>query len=244
VCTGTSGDKEEQGALILIDAESFVQTHKITLSGGGVIRIRWHMKINQICATTSDGRIKVLYDTRKSARGAKFCVAKAPRKANVLDAIGATSFGDAAGTIGAPNTHWKFREEEEQKMMSTSRKRKLDRRDAKKSMLPQAPLPNEGFGLGRQGRVRGGALTLSLHLAKQTSYDRTRDEDPRAAILRHADIAEKDPQFVNKAYEMYGQPTEAILDMDYNSEDDEQESKIRKFDPEKKPFQVRSSNAD
>ena len=48
---------------------------------------------------------KVLYDARKSARGAKFCVAKAPRKANALSALnamGVASFGSADGAIMAP----------------------------------------------------------------------------------------------------------------------------------------------
>jgi hypothetical protein len=54
----------------------------------GVIRVRWHPRINQIAVSTSAGRVKVLFDSELSVKGAKLCVARAPRKANALDAIG------------------------------------------------------------------------------------------------------------------------------------------------------------
>eukprot|EP00729_Bicosta_minor_P009901 gene9901-34908_t len=192
IVTGTSG-RDVAGTLVFLDAASLEQVQRVSVSVVGLIRIRWHPKINQIAVSTANGKVVVLYDARKSARGAKFCVAKAPRKANVLDALGVQSFGSVEGAIHAPHVHRKFREEEELRNMGAQRKRKLERRDGKKSMLPMKPVPSSGFDLGHQGRVQGFAPTLSMHIAKQTSYDSSRDEDPREAVLKYADAAAKDP---------------------------------------------------
>ena len=77
-----------------------------------------------------------------------------------------------------------------------------------------------------QGQLSG-VSTLSQYIAKQTAFDRTRDEDPREAILKYAEIAEKDPQFVAPAYRET-QP-EPIYDME--EETHEPAAKKRKFDP-------------
>jgi WD40 repeat protein len=238
IVTGTSG-RDVPGTVVFLDADTFAPVQTVGIAGGA-IRIMWHQKINQIAVSTTDGKIKVLYDSKKSTRGAMFCIAKAPRKANALDALGMAAFGDVAGTIQTPHLHKKFREEEERKAMNTNQKRKADRKDGKKSMLPTKPIPAEGFGLGHQGRVQGYAPTLSMHLAKQTTYDKTRDEDPRTALLKYANIAAKEPMYVDTAYTMYNQPIEPVYSADMVDED-EQVSKKRLFDPEKKPFDTRNS---
>lgn len=91
--------------------------------------------------------------------------------------------------------------------------KRRDRKDPVKSRLPKRPIEDAtggAFGAGKQGVVRGYAPTLSMHLAKQTSYDRTRDEDPREAILRHADAAAANPMFVDTAYQVYSFILEGI----------------------------------
>jgi len=100
-------------------------------------------------------------------------------------------------------------------LLAGIKNKRADRKDPVKSKKPKMPLPNRydvdggAFALGKQGIVRGYAPTLSMHLAKQTSYNTTRDEDPREAILKYAEEAEKNPIMgLDKAYAMYGNEKE------------------------------------
>lgn len=74
-----------------------------------------------------------------------------------------------------------------------------------------------------------------MHIAKQTSYDSSRDEDPREAVLKYADAAAKDPKYVDTAYTMYNQPVEPQYDDEYEPDAEEPVSKCRIFDSNKKP---------
>lgn len=133
----------------MLHAETLEPTHRITLGGvgEGVIRIRWHVRINQIAVSLSSGQVRVLFDNVRSVRGATLCVAKAPRKANVLDAVGVASFGSVDGAIVAPHTHKAFRDEDNGR--PTKRKHEKSRKDPIKSRMPQRPIAASGpFKLG------------------------------------------------------------------------------------------------
>lgn len=67
------------------------------------------------------------------------------------------------------------------------------------------------------------------HHAVAPTQDRTRDEDPREAILRHADAAEKNPMWIAPAYQAT-QPV-SIFNMAEEDEEDEPVAKKAKFDP-------------
>jgi len=249
VLTGLSGPDVE-GMLVMLDAETLEPVHRLGLGGigEGVIRVRWHARINQIVASLSTGQIRVLFDEARSVNGAKLCVSKAPRKANVLDAVGLDSFGSIEGAIVAPHMHKAFREDEDAKRQSLKRKHEKARKDPLKSKLPERPIASSGpFKLGYQGQVRSYPTSINQFLASKTSYDKTRDEDPREAILRHAEAAAKDPQFVDTAYMMMNNRVDPIFRDDYNSDEDEQAQgslhKKVKFDPMKKPFQVKGRSA-
>jgi len=191
----------------------------------------------QIALSMSDGTVKILYDNVTSVRGAKFCVTKAPRKANVLDAVGIASFGNVEATVHAPHVHKIYREDAEAEQQSTKRKR--EKAAKKSSQLPQKPLPDDGsYSLGKQGNVRSVLPTFGMHLANQTSFDNTRDEDPREAILKYAEEAAANPIMgIDNAYKMYNNRVEPVLDLDADEEDDGGIIyKMKKFDPENKPF--------
>lgn len=132
-----------------------------------------------------------------------------------------------------------------------------------------------------QGQVRNYPTSLNQFLASKTSYDKTRDEDPREAILKHADAARENPQFVDKAYTMMNNRVDPIFNTEYvpvllggwvgeerggdlacsavvntytvsakrsyDSDEDEQAQgslhKKPKFDPMKKPFQIKDRSA-
>ena len=314
ILTGLSGP-DVPGILVMIDAETFKPVHKLGLSAAGIIRVKWQTRINQIACSTSDGKVKILYDEKKSQRGAKFCVSKAPRKADVLDSLGVASFADITGTIFTPHLHESFQDQDSAQAVRGGASMKSRRNDPKKTRLPERPLPNDNsFALGpcpfpnrispvcatfmfyvttvpicrlksptvipvrliegchdqsnlsvvdiekqktkqkiltrwpdhfvrflflltgRQGIVRDYAINMGMHIAQHTSFNNTRDEDPREAILKFAEECEKNPQFVNNAYSMYNQPTEPIFDTEYSSDDEEPLTKVRKFDPVNKPF--------
>eukprot|EP00038_Savillea_parva_P010730 m.192365 g.192365 ORF g.192365 m.192365 type:complete len:745 (+) comp18623_c0_seq1:220-2454(+) len=250
VLTGMSGPDVE-GMLVMMDVETLETKHRLALGGPGegIIRIRWHPRINQIAVSMSTGQVRVLFDDTRSVRGAKMCVAKAPRKANVLDAIGIASFGSVEGAILAPHTHKAFQTEEDGRRQSNKRKSEKARKDPIKSRLPEKPIaPSGPFKLGYQGQVRNYPTSINQFLASKTSYDKTRDEDPREAILRHAEEAAKNPQFVDTAYTMMNNRVDPILNTDYNSDEDEQaqgslHKRQKVFDPMKKPFQVKGKSA-
>eukprot|EP00039_Didymoeca_costata_P006881 m.94257 g.94257 ORF g.94257 m.94257 type:complete len:642 (+) comp13435_c1_seq1:91-2016(+) len=241
ILTGTNGGDDHAGVLYLLNADNLDTMHKIGVSDKGIIRVMWHSRLNQILTSTTEGKVHVLYDPVKSSRGAKLCVQKGPRKASPLDALGIESFGDIKGAVFAPHVHENYKRDDEERRQTRKRRNEKARKDKLKSRKPDMPLPksDKEFSLGRQGMIRGYAPTLSMHLARQTSYDRTRDEDPREAILKFAEIAEKDPKFVNSAYQMFGNPTEPELDMDYESEE-EPKDRNTSFNPEVKPFAAKN----
>jgi hypothetical protein len=126
----------------MLDTETLEVAHRLALGavGEGVIRVRWHARINQIAVSMSSGQVRVLFDDARSVRGAKLCVAKAPRKANVLDAVGVASFGSMEGAIVAPHMHKAFRTDEDTRRQSTKRQHEKMRKDPIKSKLPQKPI--------------------------------------------------------------------------------------------------------
>eukprot|EP01147_Barroeca_monosierra_P001970 gene1970-5054_t len=75
----------------------------------------------------------------------------------------------------------------------------------------------------------GFSSSLSQYVASRTAYDPTRDEDPREAILRHADAAEKEPYFVARAYAKT--QLDPIYDMSESTEDEESNQKKKKKGP-------------
>lgn len=77
-------------------------------------------------------------------------------------------------------------------------------------------------GHGRGGKV--GQSTIQ-HVLTDFIKDTTREEDPRAALLKYADIVEKDPQWITPAYKK-NQP-KTVYD-DREGENEQREVKRRK----------------
>lgn len=67
-----------------------------------------------------------------------------------------------------------------------------------------AEMPMSGPSMG--GRIAASGGTLHSYIAKEIGVQTNKalqpqqDEDVRTAILKHADAAEKDPQYITKAY--------------------------------------------
>eukprot|EP00051_Salpingoeca_urceolata_P007305 m.96507 g.96507 ORF g.96507 m.96507 type:complete len:719 (-) comp15193_c0_seq2:97-2253(-) len=231
VITGTSATDDRGGMLVMMDATTLEVKHQYVVTDASVIRTLWHPRINQIFTSLSNGAFKVYFDPHKSIRGAKMCVVRTPRVTDPLD------FGDVKGTIITPHSLKLFKDDLQDRQTTTKRKREKMRKDPVASRRPEVPVTMTGTksSTGKGGRLLGFSSTLSQHLAKKTAYDPTRDQDPREAILKFADVAESDPYYVAPAYEKNA--PEPVFDMrpENESDDEDLSAKKRVFDPFKKP---------
>lgn len=191
--TGTSVERESTtgGLLCFFDRSKLELISRIGISPTcSVVQCAWHPKLNQIFATSGDksqGGTHVLYDPTLSERGALVCVARAPRKKSVDDF-------ELKPVIHNPHALPLFRDQ-------PSRKRQREKilKDPLKSHKPEVPMNGPGHG-GRIGTTKGSLLTQYLLKQGGLIKETWMEEDPREAILKYADVAEKDPKFIAPAY--------------------------------------------
>ncbi|KAI5060161.1 hypothetical protein GOP47_0024581 [Adiantum capillus-veneris] len=191
ILTGTSVEKggSAGGILYLFDKRRLELVRKIGVSSHSVVCCVWHKRLNQIFASSGDkkeGGTHILYDPAASERGA-LCVVRAPRKKSIEDF-------EAQPVIHHPHALPLFRDEPSRK-----RQREKARSDPMKSKRPDLPVTGPGFG-GRVGTTKGSLLTQYLLKEGGLIKETWMDEDPRAAILKYADVAAKDPKYIAPAY--------------------------------------------
>jgi hypothetical protein len=182
VVTGSAAtSKGGKGKLLFLEKNGLGIAKQLEVDSTPV-KVMWHSKINQIITGLSTGQICVLYSPLTSLNGAKLLLNKGPpRKITIEDISDAL----AAPSILTPHALPMFRDDEER---GTKRKRDKERMDPRKSKRPELPVT----GPGRGGRVGASA---TQHVVQNLVRDTTRDEDPREALLKYADRAEKDPQW-------------------------------------------------
>ncbi|XP_047315878.1 WD repeat-containing protein 70-like [Impatiens glandulifera] len=191
--TGTSIEKgNATGSLLcFFDRTKLELVSRVGISPTcSVVQCAWHPKLNQIFTTSGDksqGGTHVLYDPTISERGALVCVARAPRKKSMDDF-------QIQPVIHNPHALPLFRDE-------PSRKRQREKmlKDPLKSHKPELPMTGPGHG-GRVGTTQGSLLTQYLLKQGGLIKETWMDEDPREAILKFAEVAEKDPKFIAPAY--------------------------------------------
>ncbi len=155
-----------------------------------LISLLWHPKLNQILTGSANAETHVLYNPSLSSRGALDILSRAPKRRHIDDDPALTTDTSMAltGDIIAPNGN-----------LNTNRNNHGGERRA-------APLT----GLTASGRSRD---PRRPHIPMTTPFAKTnpdekhvrdniplssmRDEDPREALLKYADKAEKDPMFTN-----------------------------------------------
>lgn len=187
VVTGISVRKGKgPGKLIFLDSNDLEIVNEMEVCDSSVIRCIWHPKLNQIIAGTGEGSVKVLYDPKRSFRGAKLCIVKKRQKTNHAEVF-------IRHKIITPYSLPLYREQRER---STRKQLEKDRKDHVKSRRPQAPLSGPGAG----GRITAHGSTLSSFIMKNIAKNTADDSNPREAILRHAEAAAKEPRYVQHAY--------------------------------------------
>ena len=160
------------------DSLSISLIHPVSRSS--VIRTQWHPRLNQLFATTREGIAYVYFDRAVSRLGAILPLGKKARARKNLFAHISEDNLLADMPI--------FTEEDEQQ----PKKRHINRlrQDPKATRIPERPLHGQGRG-GRIGRSQMQPLMLEMWESD------LRAEDPREALLKYADKAEKDPKWTS-----------------------------------------------
>jgi WD40 repeat protein len=152
------------------------------------IFLKWNQTTNQIFLTLSNGQIKVLFDNELSKKGILLAVQKAPKRSKD------PSDYAVVGEIYLPFALNMYQEEtKEDKYI----KRVMDLKDPIISKIPQKPVNATGPG----SRANGSFFFTQYVMSTSGRQKDIRDEDPREALLKMNEKAEKDGLFIGKAYE-------------------------------------------
>ncbi|VDK51389.1 unnamed protein product [Anisakis simplex] len=226
-CTSTNPEEKIDGSVMFFDASNFELVYRIKFPKISCIRMVWHAKINQMLVALSDGTVRLYYDPANSVRGALECVKRPMRRQRQQEVV-------REEMLLSPLTLEMFQprgEEGEEKEVTAWRLRKYLRMQDNK-LRPEfrkpADMPMSGPSCG--GRVAASGGTLHSYIAKQVGTKRNRDflkdTDVRAAILRHAEEAEKHPYYVTKAY-LKNQPVAIFQEKTTAPEEEEPDNELQ-----------------
>ncbi|KZW01930.1 transcription factor [Exidia glandulosa HHB12029] len=160
-----------------------------------VVKVYWHSKINQLVVGLSNGQMSMLYSPLTSVNGAKMVVARGPRKKPTIEDAMQTLLGVPILTPGAQSAL----ADGDESVLTGKRKRERGKIDPRKLRRPELPVS----GPGRGGRVGASA---TQHVVKNLVRDTTRDEDPREALLKYAQLADTDPRWTKAWRETQPKP--------------------------------------
>ena len=157
--------------------------------GSALVTVQWHPKLNQIVTGSANAEVHVLYNPNTSIRGAVEVMSRAPKKRHVDDDPNFTtdqSTGISGDSIVTPGGE-----------LSTS---------SGTSYAARHPT----VGLTASGRSRDPRRPQipmvtpfmksqpdEKHINESIALSSMRDEDPREALLKYADLAKSDPLFTN-----------------------------------------------
>lgn len=188
-------------------------------AGSPLITVQWHEKLNQIVTGSANGEVHVLYNPNTSFRGAKDVMSRAPKKRHVDDDPNFTtdlSLGLSGDTITAPgdsqyHASTSFAARHPTVGLTASGKS----RDPRRPQMPlQTPFmksqPDEQF------------IKDSINLSSM------RDEDPREALLKYAELAEKDPLFTNAWKETQPKTVYANLEDEESEEEGPDKKRVKR----------------
>lgn len=159
--------------------------------GSPVITVLWHEKLNQILTGSANAKTHVLYNPTMSEKGAALVMSKAPKRRHVDDNPALTTdltqglAGDSVvvGSNGVPHySSATFSARHPTVGLTASGRSRDPRRPHMPQVTPFAKSqPDE------------------KHIRENIPLSSMRDEDPREALLKYAEKAEKDPIFT-RAY--------------------------------------------
>jgi WD repeat-containing protein 70 len=157
--------------------------------GSPLISLLWQEKLNQIVTGSANAETHVLFNPKISTKGAVMIMSKAPKRRHVDDDTSLTtdmSQGISGDSIVKPGTS----SEAIQGSTYASRHPTVGLTASGKSRDPRRPhLPNTTPFAKSQPDEK--------HIKERIPFSSMREEDPREALLKYADKAEKDPMFTN-----------------------------------------------
>lgn len=157
--------------------------------GSPLISVLWHDKLNQIVTGSANAETHVLFNPKLSTKGAVMIMSKAPKRRHVDDDSSLTtdmSQGISGDSIVNPGTT----QEAIQGSTYSSRHPTVGLTASGKSRDPRRPhLPDTTPFAKSQPDEK--------HINERIPFSSMREEDPREALLKYADKAEKDPMFTN-----------------------------------------------
>ncbi|KAL4807741.1 hypothetical protein BDV18DRAFT_151643 [Aspergillus unguis] len=186
--------------------------------GSPLITVQWHEKLNQIITGSANAETHVLYNPNMSTKGAALVMSKAPKRRHIDDdptrtmnlAEGISGDSVVVGSNGVPHyssATWSARHPTVG-LTASGRSR-----DPRRPHLPvQTPFAK--------------SQPDERHIRENIPLSSMRDEDPREALLKYADKAEKDPIFT-KAYKET-QPTTIYRDLSDDEEPEPERKKARR----------------
>ncbi|EXJ75602.1 uncharacterized protein A1O5_00109 [Cladophialophora psammophila CBS 110553] len=155
--------------------------------GSTLISVLWHDKLNQIITGSANAETHVLFDPKISTKGAVMVMSKPPKRRHIDDDPTLTtdmSQGVSSDAIINPGTA----SEAIQGSTFASRHPTIGLTASGKSRDPRRPhIPATTPFAKSQPDER--------HIKERIPLSSMREEDPRAALLKYADKAEKDPMF-------------------------------------------------
>lgn len=188
--------------------------------GSPLIAVLWHEKLNQIITGSANAETHVLYHPTMSSRGAAMVMSKAPKRRHIDDDPTLTtdlSQGLSGESIVTPNGL----------LTSTSQ--------ASASYASRHPtLGMTASGRSRDPRRPHIPMTTpfaksqpdEMHIRNNIPLSSMRDEDPREALLKYAEKAEKEPMFTN-AWK-HTQPKTIYAELSDDEEEGPEKKKIKR----------------
>lgn len=198
--TGTA-----DGHLRILDKDdlSDIQNLKISaLDGSSVTSVYWHPKLNQIFSGLQNGSVHILFNRNTSNKGAKTVIERAPKVRHVEDTLNTTDIS----LYGLSEDAF-----EQQKKRKEHQQRKRQNETISEPAKPSAGV----WGTPDEEHIKQNVELSSLGM-----------EDPRDALLKYAEKAEKDPPGYLSAYKKT-QPKK-IFENDDNDDDNEPPTKKSK----------------
>ncbi|KAL2112862.1 hypothetical protein VUR80DRAFT_6291 [Thermomyces stellatus] len=177
--------------------------------GSPLISVNWHPRINQIVTGSANAETHVLFNPKLSSRGAVEVMSRAPKKRHVDDNPELTmdqTAGISADSILTPGGI--LPGSKKSGVTNTGRSK-----DPRRPQVPQQTpfmknAPDE------------------KHITENIPLARMLHEDPREALLKYADVAEKDPMFT-KAWQG-NQPETQYREISDDEEEGPDRKKVKK----------------
>lgn len=184
------------GQIAVFSRNDLSTKHVHPVDVSSVTRLSWQPRINQVLAGTRNGIVDVYYDQEASQLGALLGVKRRPKMRSNPFGIEELPGGVTADVpIFMPEDkdedYYELDEPKRQYLAWKEAKNRI-RRDPVKTKLPQMPIRGQGYG-GRVGKSANTHLVQGMYEGQAA----LRMQDPREALLKYADKAEKDPRWTN-----------------------------------------------